>query len=96
MSVFDKSKIIVANVISAQAWDGAERYAHDFFISNQEAADQFMANLGSQKQHYYSMQPTKIVIAHTVDQITEYKTGEMKRRALAKLTEEDKIVLGLK
>lgn len=93
---FDTSKIIVANVFSAQAWDGGERHNHEFFLSSQKAVDDFKATLGPNNQHYYTFSSQKLVIAHSAAQIQEYKTGEMRRRALAKLTAEDKVILGIK
>lgn len=74
-----------------QVWDGGERHNHKYFVATKEAADQWMA-----KNTYDSVWEREFIILDNFAELEEYRNGEMRKRALAKLTEEDKKVLGLK
>ena len=74
-----------------QVWDGGERHNHKCYVATKEAADQWM-----KKNTYDSVWEREFVILDSFAELEEYRNGEMRKRALAKLTEEDKKVLGLK
>ncbi len=74
-----------------QVWDGGDRHNHKYYVSTKEAADQWMA-----KNKYDTVFEHEFVILDSWDELEEYRNGEMRKRALAKLTEQDKKVLGLK
>ena len=74
-----------------QVWDGGERHNHKYYVATKEAADQWMA-----KNKFDSVWEKELVILDSFAELEEYRNGEMRKRALAKLTEEDKKVLGLK
>lgn len=74
-----------------QVWDGGERHNHRYYVKSKEAADQWIA-----KNKFDAVYEHQIVILDNLKEVEEYKNGELRKRALAKLTEEDKIVLGLK
>ena len=74
-----------------QVWDGGERHNHKYYVATKEAADQWMA-----KNKFDSVWEKEFVILDSFAELEEYRNGEMRKRALAKLTEEDKKVLGLK
>ena len=60
-------------------------------MATKEAADEWKF-----RNKYDEVYEHQIVILDDLKEVEEYKNGEMRKRALAKLTEEDKIVLGLK
>lgn len=74
-----------------QVWDGGERTVHKYYVKTKEAADEWKAN-----NTYDSVYEREFVILDSYDELMDYKTGEARKRALAKLTDEDKIALGIK
>lgn len=74
-----------------QVWDGGDRHNHKYYVATKEAADAWVAN-----NKYDMVYEHEIVILDDLAEVEAYKNGELRKRALAKLTEEDKIVLGLK
>lgn len=74
-----------------QVWDGGDRHNHKYYVATKEAADQWM-----KKNAYDSVWEREFIILDSFAELEEYRNGEMRKRALAKLTEEDKKVLGLK
>jgi len=74
-----------------QVWDGGERHNHRYYVATKEAADEWMA-----KNKYDMVYEHNMIILDDLNEIEAYKNGELRKHALAKLTDEDKIVLGLK
>lgn len=74
-----------------QVWDGGDRHNHKYYVATKEAADEWM-----KKNTYDTVYEKEMVILDSWDELQEYKNGELRKRALAKLTEEERVVLGLK
>ncbi len=74
-----------------QVWDGGDRHHHRYYVATQEAAEAW-----KEKNKYDEIYEKEFVILDDLTELEAYKKGELRKRALAKLTEEDKIVLGLK
>lgn len=74
-----------------QVWDGGERHNHKYYVATKEAADEWMA-----KNKFDTVYEKEFVILDSSAELEIYRNGELRQRALAKLSEEDKIVLGLK
>lgn len=74
-----------------QVWDGGERTNHRYYVATKEAADEWIA-----KNKYDAVYEQEFVILDSYAELEIYRNGEMRQRALAKLNEEDKKVLGLK
>ena len=72
-------------------WDGGERHNHKYYVATKEAADEWIA-----KNKHDLAYEKEFVILDSYAELMDYRSGEARKRALAKLTEEDKIVLGLK
>ena len=74
-----------------QVWDGGDRTNHKYYVSSQEAADQWLA-----KHRFDTVTSREFIIFDDLAEIEDYDKGEARKRALAKLTPEDKIALGIK
>ena len=74
-----------------QTWDGGDRHNHKYYVATKEAADAWLS-----KNKYDSVNEREFVILDSLDELTEYENGELRKRALAKLSEAEKKVLGLK
>lgn len=74
-----------------QVWDGGDRHNHKYYVATKEAADAWM-----EKNKYDMIYEKEMVILDNWDELEEYKNGELRKRALSKLTAEERIVLGLK
>lgn len=74
-----------------QVWDGGSMHNHKYYVTTKEAADQW-------KKHntYDYVSDREFIIHESYDELMEYVSGDTKRKALAKLTNADKIALGLK
>ena len=81
----------IINCWDIEVWDGGERHNHKYYVATKEIADDWKVN------HKHDLIYEKqIVILDSYAELMEYRNGEARKRALAKLTEEDKIALGLK
>jgi nucleoside-triphosphatase THEP1 len=74
-----------------QVWDGGDRHNHKYYVATKEAADEWMA-----KNKYDAVYEKEFVILDDLGEIEAFKNGELRKRALAKLTDAEKVVLGLK
>jgi hypothetical protein len=74
-----------------QTWDGGDRHNHKYYVATKEAADEWKA-----KNKYDEVYAKEFVILDSLDELTDYENGELRKRALAKLSEAEKKVLGLK
>ena len=74
-----------------QVWDGGDRHHHKYYVATKKAAEQW-----KEKNKYDSIYEQEFVILDDLNEVEAYKNGELRKRALAKLTAEEKVVLGLK
>ena len=74
-----------------QVWDGGERHNHKFYVKTEESARAWL-----EKNKYDSIYEKEFVILDDLAEVEAYKNGELRKRALSKLTDEEKLVLGLK
>jgi hypothetical protein len=74
-----------------QVWDGGDRHNHKYYVATKEAADAWIA-----KNKYDMIYEKEMIILDDLPEVEAYRNGELRKRALAKLTEEERIVLGLK
>lgn len=81
----------IHKVWDIQVWDGGDRHNHKYYVATKEAADEWI-----EKNKYDMIYEKEIVILDSWDELQDYKNGELRKRALAKLTEEERIVLGVK
>ena len=73
-----------------QTWDGGDRHNHKCYVATKEASQAWLAN-----NKYDTVVKREFVIFDSLDELTEYENGELRKRALAKLSEDEKKVLGL-
>ena len=81
----------IIKVWDIQVWDGGDRHNHKYYVATKEAAEQWIAY-----NKFDTFYEKEMVILDSWDELQEYKNGEMRKRALAKLTEQDKKILGLR
>jgi hypothetical protein len=81
----------IINFWDIQVWDGGDRHFHKHYVSTKAAADAWMS-----KNPYDLIQEVELVIFDDMDELQDHANGEVRKRALAKLTAEEKIALGLK
>lgn len=74
-----------------QVWDGGDRHNHKYYVATKEAADAWKAN-----NTYDEVYEKEFVILDSLTELEEYRAGELRKRALAKLTAEERVILGLK
>lgn len=79
----------VLTVWDVQVWDGGGRHNHAFYVK-----DEFQANVWKEKNTYDSIVKKEIQIFDTIAEYQEFKNGELKRKALQKLTREERVALG--
>jgi hypothetical protein len=82
--------MITLKLYDIQVWDGGSEYNHKHYTSDLEAAEAWMA-----KNKYDNVVERTMIIAESVEELFDLDSGEIKKRALAKLTEAEKIALGL-
>lgn len=74
-----------------QVWDGGDRHNSAYLVSDISIADEWI------KEHKHDLVWSKeIVIIESWDELKDYQTGKMRENALAKLTDFEKKLLGLK
>ena len=73
-----------------QVWDGGSMHHHKYYVATKEAAAEWKA-----KNKYDEIVEREFVILDDLTELGEYKNGELRKRALAKLTEQERKVLGL-
>ena len=74
-----------------QVWDGAERTNHKYYVKTEAAAKEWQKN-----NKYDSIYPCEFVILDDLSEIELFENGELRKQALAKLTDAERIALGLK
>lgn len=82
--------MITLKVYDIRVWDGGDRYDHKHYTTDPEAANAWMT-----KHKYDSILESTMIITESVEELFDLDSGEVKRRALAKLSEAEKIALGL-
>jgi hypothetical protein len=78
------------NLYFVYVWDGGERAVKSNIVFSNENA----AKVYKQKHKYDTIQKETVVIIDTYEEYQEYKSGEVKRKALLKLTKEERVALG--
>ena len=73
-----------------QVWDGGDRHNHKYYVATKEAADEWKA-----KNKFDEVYEKEFVILDSWDELEAYENGELRKRALAKLTDAERKVLGL-
>jgi gamma-glutamylcysteine synthetase len=72
-----------------QAWDGGEHTNHAFYIASEAEKDVYM------KTHTYdSAYERTFIIFDTLEEMSDNTKAKIKERALAKLTIEERAILG--
>ena len=74
---------------SIEVWDGAERHYPRYLVSNKEAADEWKSN----NKHDLIVEKNMIIF-DSIKELMDFKSGEIKRQALAKLSDVEKRALG--
>lgn len=82
----------VVNLISVEEWDGGDRHYHKFYMRSKDIAQKYQQEVDP---HCYYHE-VSLIICDTIQDVKDWKSGELKRKALAKLTAEEKQILGLK
>lgn len=77
----------VIECFEVQDWDGGERHNHSYYIESEP--DPMMI-----KQSHAICIRRKFVIHETVDDLQLWKSGDLKKKALEKLTPEERAALG--
>lgn len=80
----------IVKCYSVQVWDGGDKHYHRYYVASKEEADKHMAT-----NKYDHVTPVTIVIFDSYEEYLSSKKGELRKQALAKLTEEEKHILGL-
>jgi len=70
--------------------DGGSTHNHKYYVTTKAAADQWKKN-----NTYDYILDRDFVIYESYDELMEFISGDVKRKALAKLTIEEKRALGL-
>lgn len=78
----------IITVYEVYKWDGGDRQPHYAYLTNEEEAKKLTT-----PQDY--MGKREFIIHDTAQDVKDFKGGEVKRRALAKLTKEEINALGL-
>jgi hypothetical protein len=81
----------IIECFSIQVWDGGDRTNHKYYVASQEAADEWLA-----KHKFDVVTHREIIIFDDLAEIDEHINGEARKRAIAKLSREDMIALGIK
>jgi DNA polymerase III delta prime subunit len=74
-----------------QVWDGGERHYHRYYVKTKEAAEAW-----KKTNKFDEIYETEFVILDDLNEVEAFKNGELRKQALAKLTDVEKVVLGLK
>ncbi len=74
-----------------QVWDGGDRHNHKYYVATEEAAKDWKA-----KNKFDEIYEKEFVILDDLSEIESYKNGELRKQALAKLSDAEKVVLRLK
>ena len=82
--------MITLTVYDIQVWDGRDRHIHKHYTTDPEATKAWL-----NKNPHDFIQKKTMIIAESTEELFDMDSGEVKRRALAKLTEAEKIALGL-
>lgn len=79
----------VITVYQVDLWDGGERHNFGFYLSSKEELDKYQ-----EIDIHCCAHKKEIVIFDTIEERNEYNSGLAKKRALQKLTPEERVALG--
>jgi hypothetical protein len=71
-------------------WDGADRHNHKYYVATKEVADEWKI-----KNKYDEILEREFVILDNLGEVLDYENGELRKKALMKLTPAEIKVLGL-
>jgi hypothetical protein len=74
-----------------QTWDGGDRHNHKYYVKTEEDARAWL-----EKNKYDAIYECEFVILDDLTEVEAFKNGQLRKQALAKLTDAEKVVLGLK
>jgi len=74
-----------------QTWDGGDRHNHKYYVKTEEDARAWL-----EKNKYDAIYEREFVILDDLTEVEAFKNGQLRKQALAKLTDAEKVVLGLK
>lgn len=77
------------NCFDVQRWDGGERTVHECYVTDKVSASNIAGMHGSVVEKTF-------IIHDNQDDYNDFKNGEVKKRALAKLSDIELAALGLK
>lgn len=81
----------MVNCWDIHQWYGGDFYNHKFYVSNEHIAEDWVKIY--QYDKFYSKE---LIIFESIQEIKDYLNGELRKSALAKLTPEEKMALGIK
>jgi hypothetical protein len=81
----------ILKVWDIQVWDGGGRHNHKYYVATKQAADAWKAD-----NKFDEIYEKEFVILDSLEELKDYESGQLRKQALAKLTEAEKKVLGLK
>ena len=79
----------VIKLYSIQSWDGGDRHNHKFYLTSKKEADKW-----HKKNTYDAVREVEIEIFDTLEEWEEWEEGNLRERALSKLTEAERRALG--
>ncbi len=85
----EKTIPTIIEVQEVHLWDGGDRHNFGFYLATKDEADKYK----KLDPHCY-ISPRTLMIFNTVDEQQRFSQGEVKNRALSKLTKEERIALG--
>lgn len=74
-----------------RVWDGVDRYYHKYYVKDENSAKEW-----KKRNTFDEIRKMELVIFDNYDEMMTYDSGELRRRALAKLTAEEIKALGIK
>jgi hypothetical protein len=78
-------------VYEVALWDGGDRHKHEYYVMKENTTKEQL-----EKLHQYSHVSEKtIVVMHKPEEYADFKQEQLRQRALSKLTNSEKILLGL-
>ena len=80
----------VIKLYSVCVWDGADHQYHKFYLTSKAEADKYLKN-----NTYDTVREVEIEIFDTPEEWEEWEQGNLRERALSKLTEAERRALGV-
>ncbi len=79
------------DVYEVALWDGGNMHKHEYYVLKENSTKEQL-----EKLHQYShIREKTIVVMHKPEEYADFKLEQLRQRALAKLTKEERKILGL-